>query len=100
MKAVVRNNQVIHIGELDFHVDGAGNEANPIPEGAVYGEFDVVKTAQGKFVLRTDYAALRADEYPPIGDQLDALFKAGVFPEDMASLIAEVKAKYPKPSGS
>ena len=93
MKAVVKNNQVIHIGEWDLQADGE------IPGGAVYGDFDVVQTAQGKFVLSTDYAVLRADEYPAIGDQLDALFKAGVFPKDMASLIAEVKAKYPKPAG-
>ena len=93
MKAVVKNNHVIHVGEWDLQVNGE------IPEGAVYGEFDVIQTARGKFVLSTDYAALRADEYPPIGDQLDALFKAAVFPEDMASLIAEVKAKYPKPAG-
>lgn len=91
MKAIVKSNQVIHVGEWDLQVDGE------IPEGAVYGEFDVVQTARGKFVLRTDYAALRADEYPAVGDQLDALFKAGAFPEDMALLIAEVKAKYPKP---
>ena len=90
MKAVVKNNHVIHVGEWYLQVNGE------IPDGAVCGDFDVVQTAQGKFVLRTDYAALRADEYPPIGDQLDALFKAGVFPEDMALLIAEVKEKYPK----
>ena len=38
----------------------------------------------------------RATEYPPIGDQLDALFKAGVFPADMAAAIQAVKDKYPK----
>lgn len=46
---------------------------------------------------RCEYARNRASEYPPIGDQLDALYHAGVFPEDMASQIAAVKAKYPKP---
>ena len=38
----------------------------------------------------------RRNEYPPIGDQLDALFKAGVFPADMAAAIHAVKDKYPK----
>ena len=42
------------------------------------------------------YAQKRAGEYPPIGDQLDALFKAGVFPADMAARIQAVKDKYPK----
>ena len=42
------------------------------------------------------YKAQRVQEYPPIGDQLDALFKAGVFPADMAAAIQAVKDKYPK----
>jgi hypothetical protein len=43
-----------------------------------------------------EYARKRAPEYPPIGDQLDALFKAGAFPADMAAKIKAVKDKYPK----
>ena len=42
------------------------------------------------------YQYKRANEYPPIGDQLDALFHAGVFPEEMASQIQAIKNKYPK----
>lgn len=42
------------------------------------------------------YKVQRAPEYPSIGDQLDALFKAGVFPADMAAKIQAVKDKYPK----
>ena len=42
------------------------------------------------------YKQQRVQEYPPIGDQLDALFKAGVFPADMAAAIQAVKDKYPK----
>lgn len=42
------------------------------------------------------YADKRREEYPPIGDQLDALFHAGVFPADMAAQIQAVKDKYPK----
>ena len=38
----------------------------------------------------------RSSEYPSIGDQLDALFHAGVFPADMAAKIQAVKDKYPK----
>jgi len=45
---------------------------------------------------RTKYQRDRADEYPPIGDQLDALFKAGVFPAEMAATLQAVKNKYPK----
>lgn len=39
----------------------------------------------------------RKNAYPPIGDQLDALFHAGVFPEDMAAKIQAVKDEHPKP---
>ena len=43
------------------------------------------------------YKDLRALEYPSIGDQLDALFHAGVFPEYMATQLQAIKNKYPKP---
>ena len=42
------------------------------------------------------YQRDRVMEYPPIGDQLDALFHAGVFPADMAATIQAIKDKYPK----
>ena len=52
-----------------------------------------------------DYATLRRSEYPPIGDQLDALWKWLEPPEgtEGAEIRAKwlaVKAKYPKPEGS
>ena len=43
-----------------------------------------------------EYQRNRKPEYPSIGDQLDALFKAGAFPDDMAAKIQAVKDKYPK----
>jgi hypothetical protein len=43
------------------------------------------------------YRTQRAQEYPSIGDQLDALFHAGVFPPEMAAQIQAVKDQYPKP---
>tara|TARA_R100000656_G_C3923381_1_gene123315 strand:+ start:590 stop:841 length:252 start_codon:yes stop_codon:yes gene_type:complete len=42
------------------------------------------------------YIAKRREEYPPIGDQLDALYHKGVFPDEMAKKIKAVKDKYPK----
>jgi hypothetical protein len=42
------------------------------------------------------YKDKRVREYPSIGDQLDALFHAGVFPEAMAAEIQAIKNKYPK----
>ena len=42
------------------------------------------------------YTRDRSTAYPAIGDQLDALYHAGVFPEDMAAQIQAVKERYPK----
>jgi len=42
------------------------------------------------------YGERRKSEYPDIGDQLDALYHAGAFPEDMAAKLKAVKDKYPK----
>lgn len=44
------------------------------------------------------YRQRRTEQYPSIGDQLDALFHAGVFPDDMAAQIQAVKDANPKPS--
>lgn len=44
----------------------------------------------------TEYQRQRAPEYPPIGDQLDDLFRAGAFSPEMAAKIQAIKDKYPK----
>ena len=43
-----------------------------------------------------EYQRTRAASYPEIGDQLDALYHAGVFPSDMAAKIKKVKDDNPK----
>jgi hypothetical protein len=43
------------------------------------------------------YARSRRAEYPPIGDQLDALWKGGDAATEMLAKVQAVKAKYPKP---
>jgi hypothetical protein len=45
------------------------------------------------------YREKRAREYPPIGDQLDALWKGGADATAMKAVVDAVKAKYPKPEG-
>ncbi len=42
------------------------------------------------------YIAKRQAEYPPIGDQLDALWKGGEAAAEMLAKVQAVKAKYPK----
>ena len=48
--------------------------------------------------VATEYQRLRAPEYPPIGDQLDALWKGGAAAEAMLEQVQAVKSKYPKGS--
>jgi hypothetical protein len=43
------------------------------------------------------YQEQRRPEYPPIGDQLDALWKGGDAAAEMLAKIEAVKNKYPKP---
>ena len=57
-------------------------------------EYD--KSAAQSLVESNAYKQKRVSEYPSIGEQLDALFHAGVFPSDMADKIQAVKDKYPK----
>lgn len=56
-----------------------------------------VNSPEYKMFRATEYQRQRAAEYPSIGDQLDALFHAGVFPAEMAAKIQAVKDAYPKP---
>ena len=46
---------------------------------------------------KVKYKDDRRPLYPEIGDQLDDLFKQGVFSEEMYSLIQKVKTENPKP---
>jgi hypothetical protein len=57
---------------------------------------EIDMTAINAWIDPEAYKQLRAREYPPIGDQLDALYKAGVFPAELAAQIKAVKTKYPK----
>ena len=43
------------------------------------------------------YKYKRVTEYPPIGDQLDALWKGGDAAAEMLAKVQAVKTKYPKP---
>ena len=47
----------------------------------------------------TEYQRLRAPAYPPIGDQLDALWKGGDAAAEMLARVQAVKAQFPKPEG-
>ena len=58
----------------------------------------------GQFSLKADTSRedhvarcfQRMEAYPPIGDQLDDLFKQGAFSAEMTARLQAVKDKYPK----
>ena len=65
-------------------------------ENPTESDVTAAKKANQEYLASVEYVKNRRQEYPPIGDQLDALFHAGVFPADMAAAIQAVKDKYPK----
>jgi len=53
-------------------------------------------SAAEALVAANAYKQQRASEYPPIGDQLDALWKGEEEAAAMLAKVQAVKAKYPK----
>ena len=51
---------------------------------------------QNDYIVK-QYQRDRAKSYPPIGDQLDAIWKGGDAEIAMRAMVLEVKAQYPKP---
>jgi len=87
---------------VDFHkaVRALYNNVVTVNETTAYdangNEINVDMTLINAWVDPDAYKIKRVVEYPAIGDQLDALFHAGVFPPEMAAQIQAVKDKYPK----
>lgn len=79
-----------------FHTTAQGKVPFTPEEEAEFDAMETAHAAEQAEAARTKYQRDRAAEYPSIGDQLDALFKAGAFPADMAAAIQAVKDKYPK----
>jgi hypothetical protein len=73
----------------------------PVPftaeEEAEWDAREAEHAAQQAALAATEYQRQRAAEYPPIGDQLDALWKGGDAAAAMLAQVQAVKAKYPKP---
>ena len=55
-------------------------------------KIEIIKNTQSA----NSYDEMRRRKYPSIGDQLDALYHAGVFPDAMAAEIKKVKDAYAK----
>ena len=77
-------------GKLDW---GNGNPLDEPSETKINEEIAKLKADYDS----QEYARTRKPLYPEIGDQLDALYHAGVFPKEMADKIKAVKDANPKP---
>ena len=73
----------------------SGEEVRPMTQAEVDLHNSDCDTYE-KWEAEEKYKEDRKAEYPDIGDQLDALYHAGVFPEDMAAKIKTIKDKHPK----
>ncbi len=61
-------------------------------------ELDPTRAPSAEAVAMEEFRRTRAAAYPPIGDQLDALWKGGAEADAMKAMVMAVKAMYPKPS--
>ena len=57
---------------------------------------EIDMAAVNAWVNPNAYKSKRQAEYPPIGDQLDALWKGGDAATEMLAKVQAVKTKYPK----
>ena len=73
----------------------SGEEVRPMTQAEVDLHNSDCDTYE-KWEAEEKYKDDRKADYPDIGDQLDALYHAGVFPTDMAAKIKTTKDKYPK----
>ena len=75
-----------------------GLEVNLTPEEEIVRDAEKAQAEKEKQeYLKVKYKDDRRTSYPDIGDQLDDLYKNGVFSDDMTAKIKAVKDAYPKP---
>jgi hypothetical protein len=93
MKLFKDGNDVIYAYELDGSQDHLIGNKTPITQE----EADQIKADKAAAAYAAlSYAEKRRQEYPAIGDQLDALWKGGAEAEAMLAKVQAVKTKYPK----
>ena len=102
---VVRNTAVVMIAQtpdcssfllLTAALDPLLTQHQTVPEGYDFTYCQEWGLTINDEVVQRVLQDIRRNAYPPIGDQLDALFHAGIFPAEMAAKLAEVKARFPK----
>ena len=102
--AIIKDGIVVNLIEYDSQPTAppagfeAGHEAvkaTGVSTGWVYAN-GAFTDPNPPVVIPQTYRDLRATAYPPIGDQLDDLFRQGAFSPEMAATLQAVKARYPK----
>ena len=97
----ISNVEALLVG-WNIHTCQIGNEFKIVDEGIeekdLPSQIEINKVKEQIAQKEADelYREYRKREYPSIGDQLDSLFHAGVFPEEITQKIQEIKDKYPK----
>ena len=95
MKALILNGEVVDVVETEFEVSSEMSwvDCDDIVKFG-YTYEDGTFTAPEEYIPTYDDA--RRGEYPPIGDQLDMIFRAGLGGDEFQAAIQAVKDKYPK----
>ena len=77
---------------INAEIDARDAQGHPVllDEAKIAAEIIRLHAARAATQYRRDRV------YPSIGDQLDALFRAGVFPPEMAAQLQAVKDAHPK----
>ena len=83
---------------MRYHTTSEGNIPFTAEEEAEWDARESTIATEIVELAKTQYQRDRAKEYPPIGDQLDALWKGGEASTTMLAQVQAVKAKYPKPT--
>jgi hypothetical protein len=81
----------------NYHATSEGNVPFTAEEEAEWAAEQSANALKQVELAETQYQRDRAAAYPPIGDQLDALWKGGDAAAEMLAQVQAVKAAYPKP---
>ena len=77
---------------INAEIDATDAQGNPVllDEAKIAAEITKLQAAHAATQYRRDRV------YPPIGDQLDDLFRQGAFSPEMAATLQAVKTAHPK----
>ena len=77
---------------INAEIDATDAQGNPVllDEAKIAAEIATLQAAHAATQYRRDRV------YPPIGDQLDDLFRQGAFSPEMAAQLKAVKTAHPK----